>query len=244
VSRVPAHVFRLVGVFAVFLGGTLAVRAFVIPKSFKDRSLHRNSTMQREAAKTVRYANTQACKECHDDEYAAKEKSFHRNLSCGTCHGPLQSHTEDPMKNPAKAPRDRSFCLTCHGYDAARPTGFPQINPVLHNPVRPCFECHNPHDPTPKETPHECSACHAQIFNTKSVSPHALLECTTCHETPEQHRLTPRLVKPSKPTERSFCGKCHSKDAERKDTPKIDLASHEERYLCWQCHYPHMPEAR
>jgi ribosomal protein S27AE len=27
-----------------------------------------------------------------------------------------------------------------------------------------------------------------------------------------------------------------------KDVPKVDFASHGEKYLCWQCHYPHLPE--
>jgi ribosomal protein S27AE len=230
-------------VVAVLLGGTLAARAFVIPRSLKDRAMHRESTMAREAAKPVRYSGAAVCKDCHEDAYNDRNRSFHRNLSCGTCHGPLLAHSDDPVKFPATSARDRAFCLVCHGYDAARPTGFPQINPVLHNPVKPCFECHRPHDPTPKETPHECSACHAQIFATKSVSPHALIECTTCHETPEQHKLTPRRVRPTKPMDRAFCGKCHDKGADRKGAPKIDLATHQERYLCWQCHYPHMPEA-
>ena len=47
---------------------------------------------------------------------------------------------------------------------------------------------------------------------------------------------------------REFCGKCHgagvaAKDAP-KEAPKIDLAAHGGRYLCWECHYPHLPEGR
>jgi ribosomal protein S27AE len=44
------------------------------------------------------------------------------------------------------------------------------------------------------------------------------------------------------PAEREFCGKCHSQDSQIKELPKVDLATHGEKYLCWQCHYPHMPE--
>jgi ribosomal protein S27AE len=52
-------------------------------------------------------------------------------------------------------------------------------------------------------------------------------------------------VAPSKPQTREFCGKCHGKDATdklAKNAPKIDLAEHGEKYVCWQCHYPHSPE--
>jgi predicted CXXCH cytochrome family protein len=50
------------------------------------------------------------------------------------------------------------------------------------------------------------------------------------------------LVASTIPDDRSFCGKCHGEDSGVKSTPKIDLLEHGEKYLCWQCHYPHMPE--
>ena len=42
-----------------------------------------------------------------------------------------------------------------------------------------------------------------------------------------------------------ICGKCHAKDARdkmAKNAPKVDLGTHGEKYVCWQCHYPHSPE--
>jgi hypothetical protein len=74
------------------------------------------------------------------------------------------------------------------------------------------------------------------------VSPHALLECTTCHTAPEQHKVSPRTIRPSKPTSREFCAQCHGKDSKVQGPPKIDSATHGEKYVCWQCHYAHMPE--
>jgi ribosomal protein S27AE len=57
--------------------------------------------------------------------------------------------------------------------------------------------------------------------------------------------VTPRLVRPSKPTERAFCGQCHSEGAESARTiPRVSMETHGEGYLCWQCHYPHYPETR
>jgi ribosomal protein S27AE len=55
-------------------------------------------------------------------------------------------------------------------------------------------------------------------------------------------------VKPTKPQNREFCGKCHAKDTREtreklaSSAPKIDMAEHGEKYVCWQCHYPHSPE--
>ncbi len=79
----------------------------------------------------------------------------------------------------------------------------------------------------------------------KAVSHHVQLECTTCHQAPQQHKISPRSVKPTKPQNREFCGKCHARDAKDRmanNAPRIDLANHGEKYVCWQCHYPHSPE--
>jgi len=113
-------------------------------------------------------------------------------------------------------------------------------------------ECHEPHDPTPPDVPSSCAACHAGVARTKSVSHHALLDCQTCHEAPEEHRQDPRGFLAKKPTSRDFCGQCHDKGATPPDLealrgkriPRIELATHGDRYVCWQCHYPHFPEAR
>jgi ribosomal protein S27AE len=48
-----------------------------------------------------------------------------------------------------------------------------------------------------------------------------------------------------KPAGREFCAKCHGREAASPpEIPRIDLASHGGRYLCWDCHYPHSPEAK
>jgi DnaJ-class molecular chaperone len=136
----------------------------------------------------------------------------------------------------------REFCVRCHAYSPSRPTGFPQINPATHNPLKACTLCHNPHDPKPPHAPQECQACHGEIARTKALSPHVQLECTTCHTVPAEHKVEPRIVRATIPADREFCGRCHGMDAPVKGTPKIDILMHGEKYLCWQCHYPHMPE--
>ena len=111
--------------------------------------------------------------------------------------------------------------------------------------MKPCIDCHNPHDPKPSETPKSCEACHAQIANSKSLSKHVYVPCIKCHETPEQHKVQPRQVFAGKPANREFCGGCHGIEAlSDEEIPRIDLQTHEESYVCWQCHYPHQPEAQ
>ncbi len=242
-ERIPEQIRRLAIVFVIVIGGTLVLRYLILPPSLIETRLHQESTIEREVAKQVKFAGAVVCGGCHEDIATVKGKGFHKSLSCESCHGPAAMHTEDPMTVKPFAPRQRKFCPLCHAYDASRPTGFPQINLTIHNPLKPCITCHNPHHPEPPTVPKECSACHAQIARTKAVSHHALVSCTTCHKTPRQHRVSPRRVKPTKPDTREFCGKCHREGSKRKDAPKIDLSTHGERYLCWECHYPHMPGA-
>lgn len=241
--RIPEQVTRLVFVNAVLITGALTVRFYVLPREMVSTEIFHASTVERELARPVKFAGTETCVTCHDDVAATKTKSFHRGLACESCHGPAATHASDPTATKPPAPRDRKFCPVCHAYDASRPTGFPQINPTLHNPLKACIECHNPHDPSPPRTPQECSACHAQIDRTKAVSSHALLACTTCHTVPEQHKTAPRTALPSKPQTREFCGGCHGENSRLKEPPKVDIATHGAPYLCWQCHYPHLPEA-
>jgi hypothetical protein len=242
--KIPEQVQRLAVVIGVLVAAVLVTRFVLIPQSLVARELHERSTVEAEIAKPVKFAGSAACADCHDDVVATKNKGRHRNLSCEGCHGPAAAHVADPASGKPTASRDRKLCPVCHAYDAARPTGFPQINPTTHNPVKPCVSCHNPHDSVPSRPARSCEACHAQIERTKAVSSHALVPCTACHGVPAGHLKDPRNVTPTKPQAREFCGGCHGKDATRQDTPKIDLGTHGGTYLCWQCHYPHLPEGR
>lgn len=241
--RVPEQVTRIAVVTGALVVLALIARFVIIPRSYFDTARHRAATVQYERSRPLSLGGAELCRECHGDVYETKLAGFHKTLACETCHGPSAKHTEDPMEIKPFAPRDRKFCPVCHAYDAARPTGFPQINPAAHNPLKPCITCHDPHDPVPPETPRDCSACHAQIARTKALSSHALLACETCHEVPAEHRDSPRRALPSKPTTRAFCGGCHATgDAAKAGAPQIDLETHHPPYLCWQCHYPHLPE--
>lgn len=223
----------------------IVLRNRFVPESFGEIGHYRAEAVTVAASQPIRYAGWQICGECHDAEDEAKSGSYHRALSCEVCHGPAAAHAEDYEAQAPLIPRERgAACLDCHEYLAARPTGFPQIIERLHNPLESCIDCHDPHDPTPPEVPGSCSACHAQIARTKAVSHHISLACETCHEVVEEHRTAPRSFLSKKPTTRELCGQCHARGAEAApEIPRVEMRTHGERYLCWQCHYPHFPES-
>jgi hypothetical protein len=243
-NKIPEQAKRLVLVSIVLLTLLIATRTILVPSDFGKYGHYRASAVDEIVAQNIQYAGHELCNECHEDLAEIKSDGYHRSVACEVCHGPAAAHTEDPGTIELPAPRARGYCPLCHEYLPARPTGFPQIIAASHNPIKPCITCHDPHDPKPSEPPKECSACHAAIARSKTISHHAYVPCKRCHETPEQHNVNPREFVPNKPTTREFCGGCHAEEAESdKGIPRIDLATHEERYVCWQCHYPHLPEA-
>ncbi len=239
----PQQVSRLLIVFVAAGGALVAARYFLTPETFGDVGHYRAEAVDSIVAHEKKYAGHQECTLCHSDVSRKRLEGNHRGVNCEVCHGPAMAHVSSPLETKPSAPRAREFCILCHEYNPSRPTGFPQIEPVAHNPMVPCMTCHEPHAPEPPTVPEECSACHGQISRQKAVSHHAIVPCTTCHETPEAHKTTPRVARPGKPTESAFCGSCHAEDAAGlPSAPRLDLAQHGEDYLCWQCHYPHFPE--
>ena len=244
-KNLPEQLLRLLIIVIIFIALLLIARSWLVPNDFGEIGHYRTSALDDIISYELNYAGQDICNDCHDDLVEIKAAGYHEFLSCEVCHGPAAQHTEEPGSVTLSAPRERSYCPLCHEYLPSRPTGFPQIISASHNPMIPCISCHEPHNPDPPETPKECSACHAEIARTKSLSHHVNVPCKQCHQTPEQHKLKPREYLPSKPKTREFCGSCHSIDAaSQKGIPRIDLQTHERRYVCWQCHYPHLPEAR
>ena len=242
--RFPDQVVRLAIVFAVAGTTLVLVRRHFVPDTFGEHGHYRAAAVPAAASLPERYAGAQTCGECHEDQVALKAASFHRGVACESCHGPAGEHVNAPDEHAPKKPVTRAECLTCHRYLLSRPNGFPQVLEMTHNPEKACVGCHDPHDPAPPQSPSTCGACHAGIARMKSVSHHARLECTVCHEAPPSHRDNPRTNPVQKPVEREFCGQCHAKEAAVDlEIPRVDMGTHGGRYVCWQCHYPHYPES-
>lgn len=242
--RIPEQLVVLGAIAAVALTGFFGMRAFFVPGSFGRYGHYRADAVEVVRAQPIQYGGAKVCAECHDDVEATKASGFHRNLSCEVCHGPAAAHADDPGAFKPSAPRQRGLCPLCHNYSPSRPTGFPQILTAQHNPGKPCMTCHKPHDPVPPDTPKDCNACHRGIWSQKQVSPHTSLDCATCHKTPKEHFMNPRGFEVSKPTTNVTCEGCHGAAAKAAAAiPRIE-ATHAGRYLCWDCHYPHLPEGK
>jgi hypothetical protein len=243
--KIPDQVVRLSILFIVAIIIPFLLREILIPSDFGIYGHYRASAVDEIISQEIRYAGGEVCFECHDDVVEIKNEGYHRNVSCEVCHGPAAAHVEDDEAIELRIPRDRGYCPLCHEYLPSRPTGFPQILAATHNPRKNCVSCHDPHDPRPPVTPKECEACHANIARTKSLSHHIDVPCIRCHQAPEEHKIRPREIRPAKPVSREFCGGCHAEDADSsREIPRVDIVTHGTNYVCWQCHYPHLPEAK
>lgn len=243
--RFPSQLIPPLILFALAGVALIVARQVLVPATFGKYGHYRAAAVDEIAAKNGSYAGYAVCIDCHDDIFQLKLLSSHKGVSCETCHGAAAAHADAPDEIKPTVPRGRNFCQLCHAYNPSRPTGFPQIIAETHNPGKACVSCHNSHSPRIKQSVEECSNCHGGIANQKAVSVHAALPCTQCHIVPDGHRVEPRVVMAGKPTTREVCGHCHNRGADSApEIPRIDLASHGGRFVCWECHYPHFPEAR
>lgn len=244
-NKVPRQLIPLAILFAAALVVLLAARYVLVPETFGDQGHYRAAAIGEVAGQEMVYAGYQVCGDCHDDIMATKQESNHAGLSCEVCHGPAAVHANAPDEVLPDIPRGRTACPICHNYNPSRPSGFPQVIEARHNPGKACVTCHNPHAPTLPHAPEDCSACHREISSRKATSSHAELACTTCHAVPPDHWVNPRASVAAKPLVRQVCGACHDRGSDSPaHIPRIDIATHGDRYLCWDCHYPHSPEAR
>lgn len=242
--KVRQQVIPILILMAAAIGAFVAARTLLVPPTFGDLGHYRADAVTDNADHEIVYAGYEACADCHDDIAEVKQGSFHAGVSCEVCHGPAALHVDAPDEYTPGAPRGRGNCTLCHGYNPARPTGFPQILPIQHNPGKPCMSCHEPHNPMLPHAPEECSACHRKIASQKLVSHHVELQCTRCHNVPDEHLSNPRFMRAEKPTSNALCGECHGQGSDSHNrVPRVDMETHSERYLCWDCHYPHSPEA-
>ena len=244
--KLPEQVTRLGIVIAAIVAAVLLLRFVILPDSMFSAKPHQAATVAREMEKPIRHAGVAACRKCHEAEFAAKYAGAHRAIGCENCHGPSAAHAADRSAEKPRKPREREDCLVCHAFDSSRPNGFPQVDPQEHKPRKRCTMCHDSHDPAPPRPTKKCSRCHGRIERTKALSSHALIPCSDCHVVEEQHMVAPETALPTKPGSREMCGRCHVSGSVDPAASKavVDIESHGGTYVCWECHYAHLPEGR
>jgi Cytochrome c554 and c-prime len=141
------HFFRFAGLFVIAFIIFLVVRAYVVPKSFGKYGHYRADAITEIAARPMKYAGHKACEDCHSDVAATHAGGKHAHVNCEACHGPLADHANDPTSVTPKLPDTTVLCARCHTASAAKPKGFPQVDPAEHSGGVPCQTCHNPHSP-------------------------------------------------------------------------------------------------
>lgn len=141
------HLFRFAGLFVIAFLVFLAIRGFVVPKSFGQYGHYRGAAIGEIAAHPMKFAGHQACADCHSDIADTKSKGMHAHVNCEACHGALAHHASDPASVTPVKPDTAVLCARCHTASAAKPKGFPQVNPAEHSGGAPCETCHNPHSP-------------------------------------------------------------------------------------------------
>ena len=145
--REAGHLFRLAAVFAVGAVLFLALRAYLVPRSFGEYGHYRGDALLETAARPVNFAGHRACQDCHADIVDKKAAGKHVNVNCEACHGPLAKHVEDPTSmEPAKLDT-ALLCVRCHEANTAKPRNFPQVASAEHSSGLPCDTCHQPHSP-------------------------------------------------------------------------------------------------
>jgi hypothetical protein len=93
------------------------------------------------------FADKEDCYACHDDIQEQLENEMHAGLSCLICHGPGDTHVEDPQLGNITKESGREFCGRCHDINPARSMDvvFQVDISTHHTEKKDCIECHNPH---------------------------------------------------------------------------------------------------
>jgi hypothetical protein len=150
VFKDAGHLFRFAGLFVLAFLLFLVIRSYVVPRSFGQYGHYRGEAISDIAAKQIKFAGHEACESCHIDVADTKKAGKHAHVNCEACHGPLAKHadpTSDPTSTKPLRPDTTVLCARCHTATAAKPKGFPQVDPEEHSSGVPCETCHQPHSP-------------------------------------------------------------------------------------------------
>lgn len=248
------HLIRLGAVVFLIVGGAATARAFLIPKTFGQYGSYRGDAVKEAmVAKVPQHMGQAVCASCHPGVPKLHDKDVHRGVECESCHGPGVEHVgffqKKGMFEPPKlfVPHTKEPCLWCHRRLAARPSGFPQIEPDAHyaflgvtDKDTPCMKCHSPHEPLFLDRPvaearlhpliQQCQDCHEKAVEPAAERPDdhpQVFECSYCHADVAQDFET-------RSHKRLACSKCHLYQRESETAGRI-VKNRADRF-CLLCH--------
>jgi len=205
------------------------------------------------------YADPGLCALCHKDVGEEAGKRLHGAIlerrasealgrNCQTCHGPSQTHAEDPIEiKPAWTPDSLGrrtsaiMCLTCHSK---------QVSPMTwrrgdhHAGEVQCWECHSADRPAKAHSEYiarpqssVCVECHHEVrglFRLNSHHPVLIdyeqrIECADCHR--PHGRIRDRDIT-------ALCRTCH---LAQRGPFRFEHGAISGRLMasCVECHQPH-----
>ena len=185
-TRMPKHIFRLIGLLGGFLLLGLTAKACLTDPSFYEFGHYRADAVPELAAGTPLFRGAAYCQTCHTDSNAVWSIGAHRTVQCEVCHGADREHPDDGKTlTPVDTIR---LCTTCHEAITGRPARQPQIvlgeHPFPDEKTEQCHTCHDPHSPGDMEP--DAAPPNGQIQDAStsgaSIDPPALAsKCAKCH---------------------------------------------------------------
>ena len=145
--RDSRHLLRAAALFGAGILVFLVLRALLVPPGFGALGPYREGALADNRSRAAVFAGRAACEECHSDIVDARKGSKHARVNCEACHGALAAHASDPTATKPARPDPKKTCLVCHLPNAAKPKGFPQVEPKDHGDGGACGDCHKPHHP-------------------------------------------------------------------------------------------------
>ena len=243
--RIPEQVKRLAVVIGVIVAGVLVTRFYVIPRSLVSTELHRSTTVERELAKPVKFAGSETCQGCHEEVGVKKNKSFHRNLvvrgvprAGGAARRRPGGREAAGAARPEVLPglprlrRIEADGLPADQSDRSQP---PQAVHRVPQPARPdaARDARGPARPATRR-----SSGRRRCPATRCWPARRATRCPSSTRRRRGPRCRPSRRRASSAP--SATGRTRRRRSRRRSTS----TTHGTPYLCWQCHYPHLPEGR
>ncbi len=163
-----SHIYRLILVLVIGVGGFFLVKDFFKPESWDERSWYRRDALPLLQQQASIFGGNESCQSStchaqpekdHDEKLGLLTDAIHDGLACEGCHGALGEHARNGEKvADARLVRDSSLCLRCHDQRIGRAEKVAQFSETFKKHKRKkvtrtseCIECHDPHAPADKK---------------------------------------------------------------------------------------------